>query len=74
LNVDAFSQFKFQRSKSPDVFRTNPKEEPKLRRSKSAVDIRQGSQATGTTARVGTKRFQPTMENIPSKFNLMFQK
>lgn len=42
------------------------KEEPKMRRSKSAVDLRQGASA-GVISKTGTKRFQPTMENIPSK-------
>lgn len=69
-NVDALAKFKFTRSKSPDVFRPNPKQEPKLRRSKSAVDLRKANHpAAGTISKAGTKRFQPTMENIPSKFN-----
>lgn len=36
-----------------------------MRRSKSAMDLRQGGM--GTMAKAGTKRFQPAMENIPSK-------
>ncbi len=66
VNTAVFSQFKFQRDKSPDVFRPNPKEEIKLRRSKSEHDLRLSSKV-GNAARAGTKRFQPTLENVPSK-------
>lgn len=58
ISNNALGQFKFTRAKSPDM-RTKPAEEPKLRRSKSALDLRSNKPTF--------KRTQPAIENIPSK-------
>lgn len=66
INTDAFAQFKFQRAKSPDIFKSKPlATQTKIRRSKSELDLRNAG--TSTNNRAAAKRFQPTMENIPSK-------
>ena len=57
----SFAAFSGFRSKSPEVVRTQPTAEIKIRRSKSAIDIR------GPKAQSFRRNFKPTFETIPAK-------
>lgn len=68
ITSNALAQFKFTRSKSPDPIRSNPIEVPKMRRSKSHADLNTRKPAMSAPAiKAGLKRFQTTLDNIPSK-------
>lgn len=63
INNRALASFKFtsnRRAKSPDFVRTQPVQ-PKLRRSRSAMEMR------SEPLKGGVKRFQPTLDTIPNK-------
>lgn len=67
-NTKSFTEFKFNRSKSPDLnFGRSEKVMPKMRRSKSHADLNVKKPANQQSVRPGMKRFQSTLDNVPSK-------